>query len=78
MRDIDLFARTMCTIRDNGGGIATRQDPSPARISWKASDAVLNLQAIHDLIADGWFSANTDTRNAKIAAWPRFADQNTS
>jgi hypothetical protein len=39
---------------------------------------VLNLQAIHDLIADGWLSVCTDTRNAKIPAWPRFADQNTS
>ena len=78
MRDIDLLARTMRTIRDKGGGIATRQHASPACISWKAGDAVLNLQAIHDLIADGWLSANTDTRNTKIAAWPRFADQNTS
>jgi hypothetical protein len=78
MRDIDLLARTMHAIRDKGGGIATRQHPNPARIGWKASDAVLNLQATHDLIAEGWLYVTTDARNANIASWPRFADQNTS
>jgi len=62
MRDIDLLARTMHAIRDKGGGIATRQHPNPARIGWKASDAVLNLQATHDLIAEGWLYVTTDAR----------------
>ena len=52
MRDPALLATTLCTIRR--AGVATRATAEQSGHTWLAGSALLNGQAIQDLLEDGW------------------------
>ncbi len=75
MRDIDLMAATMRRMHDSGVGCAYRLQTCPHAFVWLAGSAVLNGQAVSDLIADGWLSHASRTDHAHIVPWLQFTGE---
>lgn len=71
MRDPALLAATLCTIRR--AGVATRATAEHSGQTWLAGLALLNGQAIQDLLEDGWLQRHREGDCLFIDAWPSFA-----
>jgi hypothetical protein len=62
--------------RDHGD-VAMQTECGFERCAWFAGNTLLNAQAMHDLINDGWVRLSPRTWHAVIDAWPSFADHST-
>ena len=73
MRDPALLAATLCTICR--AGVATRATAEQSGHTWLAGSALLNGQAIQDLLEDGWLQRQREGDCLFIDAWPSFAGE---
>ena len=77
MRDHRLLATTLVAMRQFGGSSArlVQDGRVSLHLHWYAGPQRLNLQAVHDLVNDGWLRPVPDgSGEVRIETWPRFAD----